>query len=95
MVPATASKVTRYDLINKNYIFPQDKHQTESNYTGSYKNNADLRVRTEKISYQDNDMFPKGKFEGNSLYLDSYMNAPGSRGEQVRREGELRIGGKF
>jgi hypothetical protein len=43
---ASTSKVTRYDLINKNYIFPQDKHQSESNYTNSYKNNSDLRVRT-------------------------------------------------
>jgi hypothetical protein len=35
-----ASKVTRYDIINKNYIFPQDKYTAESNYTGSYKNTA-------------------------------------------------------
>ncbi len=40
------NKVTRYDLINKNYIFPQEKYIGESNYTQSYKNNDNGRVRT-------------------------------------------------
>lgn len=35
-----SSKATRYDLINKNYIFPQEQFIPETNYTGSYKNNA-------------------------------------------------------
>ncbi len=91
----SGSKVTRYDLINKNYIFPQDNFQAESNYTGSYKNNSETRVRTERVNYPDNEMFPKGKFEGNSSYLASYVNAPGSRGEPMRPQGELKVGGKF
>jgi hypothetical protein len=36
------------------------------------------------MNYPDNEMFPKGKFEGNSSYLASYVNAPGSRGEPMR-----------
>lgn len=62
METITPNKVTRYDLINKNYIFPQDNYAPESNYNGSYRNTSENRVRTEKISYPDNDLFPKGKF---------------------------------
>ena len=29
-------KVTRHDLINKNYIFPQDKYAHMSSYTEEY-----------------------------------------------------------
>jgi hypothetical protein len=59
---AAPTKVTRYDLINKNYIFPQEAFKGESNYTGTYKNNVDSRVRAEKVSYPENDVLPRGKF---------------------------------
>jgi hypothetical protein len=32
LVPAGQNKLTRYDIINKNYIFPQDKYTIETNY---------------------------------------------------------------
>jgi hypothetical protein len=92
---ASSSKVTRYDIINKNYILPQESYPHESSYTGSYKNNAGSRVRTEKVAHVQNEILPKGKFEGDSSYLLDYINVPGSRGEAFRPEGELKVGGKF
>jgi hypothetical protein len=81
------NKVTRYDLINKNYIFPQEPFKGESNYSGAYKNNVDSRVKAEKVSYPDNDVLPKGKFQGNSSYLDTYVNAQGSKSSMIKHEG--------
>jgi hypothetical protein len=53
-------------MIKKNYIFPPDKYPQESNYTGSYRNNSDSRVKTEKVNYKDNDVLPRGNFDGHS-----------------------------
>lgn len=91
--PESSSKVTRYDLINKNYILPQENYPIQSSYTGDYKNNSSSRVRTEKALYPQNEVLPKGKFEGNSSYLQDFIKAQGVRGELMKREGELRVGG--
>lgn len=44
--PSTSNKVTRFDLINKNYILPQDNYPMQSSYTGDYQNNSNSRVHT-------------------------------------------------
>ena len=41
----SGNKVTRYDIINKNYIFPQDKINIESSYNAYYYDNTKDRVR--------------------------------------------------
>ena len=86
--------MTRHDVINKNYIFPQDKFNGQSSYTYDYPG-KEARVKTEKVAYHDHDVIPRGKFEGTSDYLSSYMQGPGERREMIRHEGELKTGGKF
>lgn len=60
--PESSSKVTRFDLINKNYILPQGTNPVESSYTGDYKNNSNSRIRTERAAYPQNEVLPKGNF---------------------------------
>lgn len=83
--PSTSNKLTRFDLINKNYILPQENYPIQSSYTGDYQNNSNSRVHTEKITYPQNEVIPRGKFEGNSSYLHDYVRAQGARGELMRR----------
>lgn len=91
--PSSSNKLTRFDIINKNYILPQDNYPIQSSYSGDYQNNANSRARPDKITYPQNEVLPKGKFEGNSSYLQDYVQSQGERGELMRREGELRVGG--
>ena len=92
---AGGNKVTRYDIINKNFILPQGQYPQESSYTGTYKNNNHERVMTEKITYPQNQVIPKGKFEGGSSYLYDYINSKGNKGQIIKRNGELKVGGQF
>lgn len=86
---------SKYDLINKNFIMPQQTISYQSNYTNSYPGHSNNRVKTDKITYPANEVIPKGQFEGGSSYTYDYINSKGVRGEAIKREGELKIGGKF
>jgi hypothetical protein len=54
--------MTKHDLINKNFIMPQDANTYTSNYTGSYPGYSNQRVKTDKVVYPENQIMPKGKF---------------------------------
>jgi hypothetical protein len=93
--PPSTTKLTRYDIINKNYIFPQEKYPLESSYSANYYDNSKDRVRTDKVTYPQNEVLPSGKFDAHSSYLQDYVGSEAAKRQIVRHEGELKVGGKF
>ena len=40
-------------------------------------------------------VIPKGNFNGQSTYGDTYINSISEKVSQIRPEGQLKVGGKF
>ncbi len=51
--------------------------------------------RPERMKYKDNDVIPKGLFEGHSTYQNNHYEMERQVNRQFRPEGELKVGGKF
>jgi hypothetical protein len=47
------------------------------------------------MKYKDNDVIPKGLFEGHSTYQNNHYEMERQVNRQFRPEGELKVGGKF
>ncbi len=65
-----------------------------SSYGAEYMK-KDMGGRAEKAVIAQNDVMPKGKFAGSSTYEDAYVPSTIERNQQIRPEGNLKLGGKF
>ncbi len=70
------------------------KFEGSSNYADNYPNKG-VPSRQEKVVFADNKILPEGKFDNTSTYAGNYLANPAQVTRPIKKEGELRVGGKF
>lgn len=68
--------------------------QGASSYLADYANKGS-GLKAERVPLPRNQVFPEGRFEGDTNYQANYIPTKSDRQQQFRPEGELKIGGDF
>lgn len=70
------------------------KFEGQSKYLSDFYDKGSGQ-RRDKAALPKNDIMPKGNFQGDSSYHESYIEKEMEKNQQFRPEQQLKVGGKF
>jgi len=72
------------------------KFEGSSSYANDYDERNRSNSKREKVQFQDNQVFPRGQFEGNSTYQQNYLsNEKATPSKLIKQQEQLKVGGQF